>query len=334
MNKPNDRWKKIFSKMQQFSNEKVSLTYFKKGFSPIDAIIFAILFFMNFTLAIITAINPVNYPEVTNLPLQALSVFPAAMICVSLLGHWRHLTQSVFLKKLSATFSVLVYTMITTLIISAAFHVLILTPFKPIDTTLVNIDRFIGFNVTHFMSWSHQNHSFYQFMVFCYNSWAIQLLLLPSLAMLVLPFKSALRYMLCLLISFTIIAAIYFFFPTAAPASVLSSPYFLKSQHIIAQRFADYHQQILNHLPIEGLISFPSPHVVGAFCITLLFWRRWIYFIPMAIFNSFVCLSTIALGFHYLIDIIAAAFIAVGSFYLANTIMIHTPQQWRSLSDD
>ena len=184
------------------------------------------------------------------------------------------------------------------------------------------------------MSWVHQRPIFHHFMIFCYNSWEKQLLLIPALSMIVLPYQSAIRYILSLLISLTITATIYFFFPTAAPASVLSSPYFLKSQHILAQRFADYHHQILNHLPIEGLISFPSPHVVGAVCITLLFWRRWVYFIPMAIFNSFVCLSTIALGFHYLIDIIAGVIVALSSFYVANKIIIHTPQQWRSLSEN
>lgn len=69
----------------------------------------------------------------------------------------------------------------------------------------------------------------------------------------------------------------------------------------------------INFNKVEGLVTLPSFHAIFAI---LLAWSlrdfKWL-FIPAAIWNGVICLSAVAVGGHYLVDIIAGGMIAAAA---------------------
>ncbi len=56
--------------------------------------------------------------------------------------------------------------------------------------------------------------------------------------------------------------------------------------------------------PLEGLVSCPSFHVAGARMVTWAFRRTWLL-VPLAILNGALTVSTVMLGAHYAVDLVA-----------------------------
>jgi hypothetical protein len=55
---------------------------------------------------------------------------------------------------------------------------------------------------------------------------------------------------------------------------------------------------------LEGLVSVPSFHVAGAWMVTWAFRRTWLL-VPFAILNGLLTASTVMLGSHYAVDLVA-----------------------------
>ena len=65
----------------------------------------------------------------------------------------------------------------------------------------------------------------------------------------------------------------------------------------------------------EGLITLPSFHAIFAILLAWCTRARRNIFVPLAIWNFLVCVSAVAVGGHFLIDVIAGAAIAFASIY-------------------
>ena len=323
---------KLFSHAGYLLNRRINRLFtidtLKAGLHPSDALLFLLLLVMAVSLSIVSAFNPVQYPRLINYPLYSLLLFPSQVLLVCGLGLIQKNTSSAFILSLLIGARVFFHTAFIFLITSSSLYALILTPLPPIDHQLVHLDSLLHFHLPHFMRWSQQHLRFYRVMKLVYASWLNELIVLPVLASFFLPYCSVMRYFVCLLLAMSIAALIYFFFPTASPASVFKAALFLPEQHAIVHRYYNFHHQVVQSIPILGLISFPSPHVIGALSVTLLFWRRWGFFIPMALFNALVCLSTLALGYHYLVDVIASFCITPPCFWLAHYLLKKTEVLW------
>lgn len=178
-----------------------------------------------------------------------------------------------------------------------------LTPFNPVDGTLIAWENRLGINMADFMLWTAQHPQFKRLMITSYDSVPYQMSVLPF----ILGFfglHSKLKEFYCLMLITAIIGfGFYYLFPTTAPASNISSPFFSATQHDTGLKFKQIHEHIKPTTREGGMIALPSFHVIWAWlCLYLA--RAWrpllIFFIPL---NIVLALSCVLLGWHYTIDL-------------------------------
>lgn len=177
------------------------------------------------------------------------------------------------------------------------------TPFPVIDQHLVWLDAILHVNVGYIVTQMHAYPGLWHFFNKIYYSLDIEIVLAPLLVMIFRRYIFLREYYAYLLISTAIGLGIYYFFPTTAPASVFSSPYFTAEQYATGIKFNELHHYIVPSTAEGGMVSFPSFHVIWAwFSMYLLRWFRWL-FIVLFCFNTLLAMSCVLLGWHYLIDI-------------------------------
>lgn len=185
------------------------------------------------------------------------------------------------------------------------------TPFPPIDDFLATIDRAMGIHSAALMAWTHAHPHLHHALNWIYNSMLLELIFIP-LALTCLNGRHALTvFYLSFLITAIIGCLIYYFFPTMAPSGIIHSPYFLKAQDHTSLRFRDIHDFIRPTVSDGGLIAFPSFHVIWAVLLTNACRSKKIIFYPLMIYNVVLIISTVLLGWHYLIDVIGGIVLAV-----------------------
>lgn len=75
---------------------------------------------------------------------------------------------------------------------------------------------------------------------------------------------------------------------------------------------------------VTGIVTFPSFHAAGAVLLAYGFWQfRWLKW-PMLVLNIGVFLSSIVVGGHYLIDVIAGGLIAIVAILFSSKILKRT----------
>jgi membrane-associated phospholipid phosphatase len=192
-----------------------------------------------------------------------------------------------------------------------------LTPFHPIDQVLLNADLAFGLNTLTLLQWMHQEPFLRKVMWFSYQTLVIELFCIPFV-LAALNARQALRVFLnAVLFSSFIGGMIYYFFPTIAPAGILHSPYFIQDQKNVGMHFYQLHHYLKITALNGGLIAFPSFHVVWAVLLTYATYQYKIIFYPLMVFNALLIVSTVVLGWHYGVDVIAGAIVAVMSIWFA-----------------
>jgi hypothetical protein len=198
------------------------------------------------------------------------------------------------------------------LILTAGIQV---TPFAAVDHQLLHFNQMLGFNQKHFMALIHSYPLLHSILMAAYSSLTYQLLILPLLMAYLMREREVKVFLLAMLIVYPIGGLIYYFFPTTTPSVVIHSPYFIDDQYIEFLRFYQVHHHLkltVDAYAGTGLITLPSFHVIWSIFLTYMVRnKKWLFY-PLLVWNSFLILSTVALGCHYLIDVIVAAIIAVG----------------------
>ena len=161
------------------------------------------------------------------------------------------------------------------------------------------------------MQWVYQYPKFVILLKICYATWLLQIIIVPLILALLKKSKEINTFFISVLISFVFAGVIYYFFPTIAPAGVMESPYFLSNQHSLVTRFYEIHQ----HLPISvfdgGYVAFPSCHTMQTLLVLVACRKIKTMFYPLLIINALLIFATLGLGYHYLVDVLAA-FVIVG----------------------
>ena len=202
-------------------------------------------------------------------------------------------------------------------------EVLFSTPFSPIDNSLVKIDQWMGINTPALMAWTHQHPLFFKLLTLDYKSIAPQIFFIPLVLTTVFSSeKTAQVFYIANMLIIIVGCMIYYFFPTVSPAGVYQSVYFSKPEQDTAIRFYEVHHHLKITVFDGGLIAFPSFHVMWAVlltyaCRTL---HKWIFY-PVLCINSLMILSTLLLGWHYLIDVIAAFLLVAVAIVFAEKIV-------------
>jgi membrane-associated phospholipid phosphatase len=184
------------------------------------------------------------------------------------------------------------------------------TPFPTIDKNLLHLDQLIGFNSIALIQWTAAHPPIKKLFELVYEFLDVEMFLVPLLLPWFFAKKRVYELLITMLVVFLLGTSIYYFFPTAAPTSVLHSSYFLPAEYATSTKF----YQIHHYLPVTtgdgGMIAFPSFHVVWAIILSYSLRGKIWLFCSFAIINVIVILSTLFLGWHYLIDVIAGILLA------------------------
>jgi membrane-associated phospholipid phosphatase len=178
----------------------------------------------------------------------------------------------------------------------------------PIDPWLAAADQYLGLSVSAAVRWTELHPQLLSVLRWAYNS------LLPQLFMPVflLPFfndrealwEYAWHFLVCSVITVSCLAL----WPAAC---VFSYEHFTPLADV--QRFVTHFEgvragtlTVIDYKQLEGLVSCPSFHVAGAWMVTWAFRRSWLW-MPLAVVNVVMSLSTVMLGLHYGVDLLATA---------------------------
>lgn len=196
-----------------------------------------------------------------------------------------------------------------------------LTPFHRVDDFLAKLDLSMGINTPVLMAWTARHPYIHKILEMGYDFLYLELIAVP----LILPFfegnKTVSHFFITMLLAFIIGTTIYYFFPTAAPASVFHSRYFMSGEHATFLKFYNIHHYHAVSSGDGGLIAFPSFHVAWAVILTCAVFRKKWLFIPLTMINILLIISTVLLGFHYLVDVFGGILLAALAILLVQ--MIH-----------
>jgi membrane-associated phospholipid phosphatase len=196
------------------------------------------------------------------------------------------------------------------------------------DAEFAAIDRMMGFDWLAHVTWVSEHPFAGTGLRLAYHSCMIQMALVIVALSYTRQFDRLREFLMLFIltaIAVTLIAAVipaegaFAFYKPPASIRIGNDPlagiYHL--EHVRALRAGTLKSIGLDH--IFGLVTLPSFHVIFAI---LLAWAtrglRFV-FIPAVIFNTVVSISAIAIGGHYLIDVVTGAAMAFAAIYLYHT---------------
>lgn len=185
------------------------------------------------------------------------------------------------------------------------------TPFPTIDKSLLHFDQFVRFSTPALLQWTAEHPVIKKVFEFAYEFLNVEILLIPLILPWLYDKKRVYQFFSMMLIAFLIGTTVYYFFPTAAPVSVIHSSYFIPDVHATYTKFYEVHHYQAVTTGEGGMIAFPSFHVIWAVLLTYSLRGRRILFYPFALINLVVILSTLFLGWHYLTDVMAGMMLSV-----------------------
>ena len=203
-----------------------------------------------------------------------------------------------------------------------------LTPFTPIDPQLLHVDRLLGFNQIGLMHFAYGHSAIKHTLITAYNSLEPELVILPLLMAFMLRERSVKVFLYAMLLTYPIGIMIYYFFPTMAPASTIHSALFTFQEHDTYIHFFETHHHLKITAVDGGLVAFPSFHVIwGTLLIYLCRDKKYIFY-PVLLWNAILIGSTMALGWHYLTDVVAGLTIAASCIYFSECIYKRVKQNY------
>ncbi|KTD15594.1 hypothetical protein Lgra_0260 [Legionella gratiana] len=203
-------------------------------------------------------------------------------------------------------------------LIAIATNAVQLTPFPPIDKSIVNFENYLHLPMDSLVVWTNNHPKFKYLLGVTYDSLTYQMSILPLFVIFTCHFHLVREYYFYLLCTTLIGFSFYYFFPTTAPASILNSTLFSISQIATGLKFEQIHHYIIPTTNDGGLIALPSFHAIWAIlCVNLV--RDWkIIWVALSIINLFLIASCVLLGWHYLTDILGSFIVLLISYYFFN----------------
>lgn len=208
-------------------------------------------------------------------------------------------------------------------IITLATNAIQLTPFPTIDKQLLSLEEYFHINFPAILTWTNNHPIFKDLLGIIYDSLPYQMSILPLLIIATGRFYLLREYYFLLLFTTLIGFVFYYFFPTTAPASVINSPLFSSYQMATGLKFYQIHHYIVPTTNEGGLIALPSFHTIWALlCVYLL--KEWVLpCILLLIINILLIASCVLLGWHYVIDVIAAVILVCISIIVLEKLSPH-----------
>jgi len=253
-----------------------------------------------------------HYTGISYLPRQAVAlVFPALEMAVFGLYTRGSSPRTAFAVRNGAYYALLAAA--TTILTTGIQY----TPFREIDPLLAGWDHALHVDVIGLMAWTYAHPPLPFILDACYSALNVELILLPFGVLWFEDRRRTRVYMYAVVYSSLAGALFYYLFPSSGPASLLQSPYFSAEQHLTSLKFYQVHhfQEVTTLL--GGMVAFPSFHVVWAILLTYAASpRKWLLY-PVALLNAVVIASTVLLGWHFAVDVLASALLAAASLFTA-----------------
>jgi len=185
--------------------------------------------------------------------------------------------------------------------------------FAIIDPVLAQIDRFIGFDWNAHIGWVNERPVLLGMLQWAYDSLVLQLVFIFTVFYVTANYERLREFIMVFFIMGFVTTILVTFFP-AAGASYIYQPGADLMTNMASvpgsyslEHFFGLHNGDINSVTITnsiGLITFPSFHTEAA---VLYIWavRRTIMFWPSFVLNVLMIISTISIGGHYIIDLVA-----------------------------
>jgi membrane-associated phospholipid phosphatase len=190
-----------------------------------------------------------------------------------------------------------------------------LTPFPSLDPALQRWDHALHFDTAAMLAWTAARPALRDFLNLCYLSTDFQLIFAPLVAGYAFDRRRMRVYLYAFVYAFLAGGLFYYFFPSSGPSSVYQSPYFMNVQMLNAVKFDQVHHFRTVETLLGGLIAFPSFHVMWAVLATYAALPHRRLFWAAAALNTLVVVSTVVLGWHYLVDVPAGLLLGSLSLY-------------------
>lgn len=199
-------------------------------------------------------------------------------------------------------------------LIAIATNAIQLSPFLPVDLHIIQFESLFDIQMPLILEWTNQHPIWNKLFSTAYDTLPYQMSLLPLWVIINGRFNLMDEFYFLMLFTTLLGFSVYYFFPTTAPASMISSPYFKPEQLATGIKFYQIHHQIIPTTNAGGLIALPSFHVIWALICTYLI-REWTFaWVILTGINALLISACVLLGWHYLTDVVAS-FILVGLSY-------------------
>lgn len=191
------------------------------------------------------------------------------------------------------------------------------TPFSSIDARLAAWDRALGVDLAQVMGWTARRPRLKLALEIAYAGLNVELFAVPFAATAFQDRRRTRVYLYAVAYSSLAGCLFYYFFPSSGPGAVLTSDLFSAEQRLTSWKFSQVHH--FGDVPTiqGGMIAFPSMHAVWAILLTYAALPDRRLLCAAAVFNVFVLLSTVLLGWHFLVDVLAGAVLSAASLALA-----------------
>jgi len=189
-----------------------------------------------------------------------------------------------------------------------------------VDDALAAADAAVGVNVSTFAAWTRQHPLFVSILTRAYFTLLPQFFLPFLLLGFIFRDRRALWEFIGLMhIAAAVTVICFALWPAACPPQYYGFETVGIDQSRVYRHLAglrDGTMTVIRVDDIDGLVSMPSFHVLGAICVTWVFRRRWWIAAPLVAVNVLLSIATFATGVHYIVDVAAAFAIFPGAVWL------------------
>lgn len=228
-------------------------------------------------------------------------------------------------RDLATAFAILLFGMF---LHPAIEHLSLRFGYSLVSTPLARADAAMGLNWLAYHNWVRSMAALREATLVTYNSFGIQMLLVPCLLAAVGATSRMLRFFAASAITLLAVDVIFMIWPADNAATFFRAgdPVPLSWSHdlvsYIVARTTSY--DVTDNL--VGLVSFPSFHTAGA-VIGAWALRRTVLFWPVMILESLLLLGVPAWGGHYFVDILAGLIVAVIAIVLVEYQVVRKPSR-------
>ncbi len=238
--------------------------------------------------------------------------------------------------RIAAASNATLFLIVFTLLLATLSYLACSLGWPLLDNNFEAIDRALGFHWSAHMSFVAERPALAKILLVAYQTSMPQVALVILVLVAVQRYERLEQFLLLFAITATTVIVAAAVWPSFGPFAMntpppevlapISDPYpaAWHMKHFLALRDGSMREIPLNNF--QGLVSFPSFHTALALItVWALFPVRWLS-TPVYILNGVLIFSTLAIGGHYLSDLMGGALTGLGAIALVSRMYADRPQ--------